>query len=139
MSQPLPALIIATHGRFGEELLASAELILGPLQNTQTASLLPGEDPADFATKLRELLAGVEGHAIILTDLFGGTPSNVAASLAARDGHLVISGVNLPLLVELDTCRPQLLDDPNLVELVLAAGRDGIRNVSALIAERKGS
>ncbi|WP_026931932.1 PTS sugar transporter subunit IIA [Glycomyces tenuis] len=139
MSVQVPtAIVIATHGRFGEELLASAELILGPMENVHTASLLPGEDPAGFAAKL-DALEGVEKGGIILTDLFGGTPSNVAAAFASRHGHLVISGVNLPLLVEVESFRDQLLEDPHVLEDVLAAGKDGIRNISALMAERKGS
>jgi len=139
MNDIAPRIILATHGRFGEELLASAELILGPISNAAAVSLMAGEDPADFGTKLREAFATAEGRAIILTDLFGGTPSNVAAALAGRDGHLVISGVNLPLLVEVEALRHQLLDDTASVESVLAAGKDGIRNISSLISERRGS
>jgi len=138
MADTVPTIVIATRGRFGEELLASAELIIGPLDGVRTASLLPGEDPGSFGNKLRAALEGAEGPALILTDLFGGTPSNVAAALGARDGHVVVSGVNLSLLIEVDATREELLQDPQVLEGVLAAGKNGTQNISALMTERKG-
>lgn len=134
-----PAIVIATHGQFGEALLASAELILGPIDNAYTAALLPGEDPAGFGTRLQEALQHATGPAIILTDLFGGTPSNVAAAVAARNNHLVISGVNLPLLVEVEASRSEILNDPAVLRAAIDAGKDGIRNITALMAGRKSS
>ena len=132
----LPVVIVATHGRFGEELVESASMILGPLDGFRSISLLPGMDPAGFGDLLRDELDNAGPGAIVLTDLFGGTPSNVAAVVAGKRGHLVISGVNLPLLIEIESQRSQLADDPGAVEAALAAGRDGIRDITALMKER---
>ena len=134
-----PVVIVATHGRFGEELVEAASMILGPLEGIRSISLLPGMDPAGFGDLLRDELDNAGPDAVVLTDLFGGTPSNVAAAVAAKRGHLVISGVNLPLLIEIESRRSQLANDSGAAEVALTAGRDGIRDIRALMKERSGS
>jgi len=99
-------LVVATHGRLGEELLATAATVCGPLDQAAAVSLSAGE-PADEA---RARLAGAiratdSGDGVlVLTDLFGGTPANLA--LTFLDAHVeVVTGVNLPMLLKLSTLR----------------------------------
>ena len=92
---------IATHGRFGEELVKSASMILGPLENTITFSLLPEESGEEFYTKiLNELEKYKSEKFIFLVDLFGGTPCNMVA-LVSRDYNIeLVTGLNLPMFME---------------------------------------
>lgn len=94
-------IIVATHGRFGEELVRSAEMIIGVTENVHTLSLLPEKSFEDFYAEAKEVFEGIEGPTIALVDLFGGTPSNVLTALTKQYGHKVLSGVNLPLFIDL--------------------------------------
>ncbi|MBO0451402.1 PTS sugar transporter subunit IIA [Candidatus Enterococcus murrayae] len=94
-------IIVATHGRFGEELVKSAEMIIGPTENIYNLSLLPEKSFEDFLQEAKELFEKIEGPTIGLVDLFGGTPSNVLTALTRHYDHKVLSGVNLPVLIDL--------------------------------------
>ncbi|MBL1227112.1 PTS sugar transporter subunit IIA [Enterococcus sp. BWR-S5] len=94
-------IIVATHGQFGEELVKSAEMIIGQTENIYNLSLLPEKSFEDFYKEARAIFEEIEGQTIALVDLFGGTPSNVLTALTKQYDHKVLSGVNLPLLIEL--------------------------------------
>ncbi|MGG5314839.1 PTS sugar transporter subunit IIA [Enterococcus sp. AZ072] len=94
-------IIVATHGRFGEELVNSAEMIAGATENVYTLSLLPEKSFEDFYQEATALFAELEGPTIALVDLFGGTPSNVLTVLTQKYEHKVLSGLNLPLFIDL--------------------------------------
>ena len=94
-------IVIATHGRFGEELVKSAEMITGKMENVQVLSLLPTMSFEDFMKQADEILAKTEQPMIVLTDLFGGTPCNVFTALSRKYHHDVVSGVNLSMLIDL--------------------------------------
>lgn len=95
-------IVLATHGHLGEELVRSAGMIFGDM-NVPCVSLLPGMSFEEFTAKAEELLSSLEGDTIVLVDLFGGTPSNVFSALSRKYGHDVITGVNLPVLIDLYT------------------------------------
>ncbi|GCF95455.1 PTS fructose transporter subunit IIA [Enterococcus florum] len=94
-------IIVATHGQFGEELVKSAEMIIGPTENVYNLSLLPEKSFEDFYKEARAIFEEIEGPTIALVDLFGGTPSNVLTALTKQYDHKVLSGVNLPILIDL--------------------------------------
>jgi len=94
-------IIVATHGRFGEELVQSAEMIAGSTENVYVLSLLPSKSFEDFLMEATETLEKVTGPTIALVDLFGGTPSNVLTVLTRKYDHKVITGLNLPVFIEL--------------------------------------
>ncbi len=94
-------IVVATHGCFGEELVRSAEMIIGATENVHTLSLLPEKSFEDFYAEARNVFETIEGPTIALVDLFGGTPSNVLTALTRQYGHKVLSGVNLPLFIDL--------------------------------------
>ena len=95
-------IVLATHGHLGEELVRSAGMIFGEMDVT-CVSLLPGMSFEDFKNKADEVLSSLEGDTIVLVDLFGGTPSNVFSALTRQYGHDVITGVNLPMLIDIYT------------------------------------
>ncbi|KAF1305145.1 PTS sugar transporter subunit IIA [Candidatus Enterococcus willemsii] len=95
------SIIIATHGRFGEELVKSAEMIIGSTTDVYNVSLLPEKSFEDFMAEVEKILKRLNGKVIALVDLFGGTPSNVLTVLTKKYKYKVITGVNLPMFIEL--------------------------------------
>ena len=76
-------------------------------------------------------------HQIILTDLFGGTPSNTAARFALEKNYTVLAGLNLAMLIEAEMQRGMLKGD-ELEEDLMNAAKDGVRNIRKIMKERKG-
>ena len=95
-------IIIGTHGKFGEELIKSAEMIAGDMSNVQCCSLLAEYSFEEYMKKVDAVLKDADGYKIVLVDLFGGTPSNVFTALSRKYHYSVITGVNLSLLIELN-------------------------------------
>ena len=124
--------VVASHGGLCRELLITAEMILGPAAQTAAAPLAAGVSLQDFAAQLRQAVAAVQQEAgvLLLADLAGGTPCNVAAVLAAQSEEIkVVTGVNLPMLLEV-LSRREGLSLEELTELAVAAGQGGICRVS---------
>lgn len=94
-------IVVGTHGRFGEELIKSTEMIVGKMEMVHSLSLLPEYSFEDFFAKADELLSTLEGSTIVFVDIFGGTPSNVLSVLTKKHGHHVVTGINMPALAEL--------------------------------------
>ena len=94
-------IIVGTHGHFGEELVKSAELITGKMEGVRTLSLLPEMSFEDFMKNAEEVLSNTEKPSVVLVDLFGGTPCNVLTVLSKKYNYDIVSGVNLPMLIDL--------------------------------------
>lgn len=94
-------IVIGTHGRFGEELVKSAEMIVGKMENVKTVSLLPMMSFEEFMQQADSVFSDLEGPVLALVDLYGGTPCNVLTALTKKYHHNVITGVNLPMLINL--------------------------------------
>lgn len=129
-----PWIVIMTHGKFGEELKNSAQMILGNLEHVYSLSLMEEMDPRDLTLQVKELMENAPPHSIILTDLFGGTPSNVAAIFSGR--FPVISGVNLPMIIEAEMLRIQE-DYFEIERRVREIGIEGIKDISELMRQRE--
>ena len=128
-------LMLCTHGRFGEELIRSAEMITGPLKNVQAFSLMPGMDPFDYAHMLEKWIdKHPDAQFLCLADLFGGTPSNMLSSLIRKKHIEVVTGLNLAMLIE---CCSQLevLEMPQLKECALTSLRNSGFDVNVQYAE----
>ncbi|GAB1534922.1 PTS sugar transporter [Geovibrio sp. ADMFC3] len=94
-------IVLVTHGRFGEELKKSAEMILGSQEGVETISMEYGSSLADVADEIEKIIARYEeSGAIVFTDMFGGSPSNVAMAYLGAKNVEVVSGVNLPMLIK---------------------------------------
>lgn len=94
-------IVIGTHGRFGEELVNSARMIAGALENVQCCSLLPEYSFEDYMKLADETMCTKEGFTIVLVDLYGGTPCNVFTVMSRKYHYPVLTGLNLPMLIDL--------------------------------------
>jgi len=134
-------LVLVTHGRLANEFLAALEHVVGPQTNAVAISIGPDDDMEARRQDILNAVARVSDGAgvVVLTDMFGGTPSNLAISImdsaAGRKetgGIEVIAGVNLPMLIKLASTR----SDKPLDEVVAEAqeaGRKYINVASALL------
>ncbi|MEE2565195.1 PTS sugar transporter subunit IIA [Hyphobacterium marinum] len=117
-------IIIVTHGRLAEEFVAAAEHVVGPLDQCAAICIGPDDDVEQRRDDIRDAVETVDGGngVIILTDMFGGTPSNLAISLIDKGQVEVVAGVNLPMMIKLAEARGQTpLDD--LAQMAAEAGR----------------
>lgn len=127
-------MVLVTHGRLAEELIAALEHVVGPQENVTSVCIGPDDDMekrrAEILTCSEQADTG-EG-AILITDMFGGTPSNLAISIMDKANIEVIAGVNLPMLIKLASVRDSL---PMLEAVTEAqdAGRKYINIASQLL------
>ncbi|MBX3593045.1 PTS sugar transporter subunit IIA [Sphingomonas sp.] len=129
-------LVLVTHGRLAEEFVVAMEHVVGAQERIATISIGPDDDMegrrADIATAIAAVDAG--RGVIVLTDLFGGTPSNLAISLMEAGRVEVIAGINLPMLIRLGGARKTM----KVTEAVAAAreaGRKYITVASEVLGE----
>ena len=132
-------LVLVTHGRLAAEFVAALEHVVGPQTQIRSVCIEAEDDVetrrADIMGAIREVDDG--GGVVVLTDMFGGTPSNLAISTMDRRGVEVVAGVNLPMLVKLASVRQS---EPLAAAVVAAqeAGRKYINVASQLLAPGRG-
>lgn len=127
--------VIITHGNLGKELLSTAEIITGKLENIVSVSFDFRQSPESTKKKIEGAIKKVDrGKGIILlTDLFGGTPSNIAISFLNHKNIEVVSGVNLPMAIKI----PFLKKADNIHEAAMMLkqyGRESISVASHLLS-----
>lgn len=128
-------IVVAAHGGLAAALVRSAELICGELRDVTPVGIAPSQTPETFGAELRRAIEMDERPVLVLTDLDGGTPSVVAATIAAgRPGTVVVAGTTLGMLVEAATGLDSL-DEAEAGRLV-ERGRVGIVDVTARLARR---
>ncbi|MEM1732306.1 MAG: PTS sugar transporter subunit IIA [Desulfurococcaceae archaeon] len=125
-------IVLITHGKYGEGLVDALALLLGDeaIKGIHVITLGPLDSPESLYEKIKDVVNGVdhEKGVLILVDLFGGTPSRVAAQLLSEGFNVeVISGVNLPMLVEIVLQRDKTAKD--LVEIAIRSGVEGIVDI----------
>jgi PTS system mannose-specific IIA component len=121
-------LILVTHGRLAEEFVAATEHVVGPQRNIRAISIGPDDD---IEQRRRDIVAAVEAvddgsGVILLTDMFGGTPSNLAISIMNQGRVEIIAGVNLPMLIKLASIR----ETESLEEAVASAQEAGRKYIN---------
>jgi PTS system mannose-specific IIA component len=96
-------IVVVTHGQLATELLNAAETIVGELPRFAAVSIGWHEDAGDAREEIAQAVARVQqgDGVLVLTDMFGGTPSNLAMSFLGSDNVEVVTGVNLPMLIKL--------------------------------------
>ena len=131
-------MVLVTHGRLAAEFIAALEHVVGPQRNIAAVCIGPEDDMErrrqDILRSVEEVDAG-QG-VVLLTDMFGGTPSNLAISIMDKAKIEVIAGVNLPMLIKLASLR----ESESLAEAVRGAqeaGRKYINVASQLLADVK--
>ena len=127
--------VIVTHGNLACEFRAALEHVVGPQEQVETISIGPDDDldarRADMLAALDKVDSG-EG-VVVLTDMFGGSPSNLAISAMEKPDVEVVAGVNLPMLVKLTSVRGECgLDEA--ISQAQEAGRKYISVASQILA-----
>jgi mannose/fructose-specific phosphotransferase system component IIA len=129
-------ILVAAHGDLAAAFLASAELICGRLEDVHAVGLLPTDSPESFDERLMAAAGDPADSLLILTDLVGGTPHNVALAATRRlPKAILISGVNLAVLIEAVTSIDAL--DGESVERLVASGRQALVDAGQLFAARQ--
>ena len=128
--------VVVTHGQLATELVNATETIVGDLPRFAAVSIGWHEDTADAREEIAQAIARVDQGqgVIILTDLFGGTPSNLAISLMKSENIEVIAGVNLPMLIRLEGAR-KVMPVHAAVAAAREAGRKYISVASEILGE----
>lgn len=125
-------LVLVTHGRLAETFVEAMEHVVGEQPQVATVCIGPQDDMEQRRAEIGSAIAEVDagGGAILLTDLFGGTPSNLAISLLDAGRVEVIAGVNLPMLIRLASARKSMD-----VTAAVAAARDAGRTYITVASE----
>ena len=120
--------VVVTHGLLGQELVNTAEFILGRIEARTIVSITGQDSPDDIRSRIVKAAEEVDDGSgvVILTDMFGGTPSNISLSLLAEGRIDVLTGVNLPMIIKLVQSR----DKMSLAELAQAIGDYGRRSIT---------
>ena len=131
-------MVLVTHGRLAEELISALEHVVGPQNTVSTVCIGPDDD---MEVRRKDILESVAKSdtgdgVVLLTDMFGGTPSNLAISIMDKANVEIIAGVNLPMLIKLASVR----DSESLAQAALSAqeaGRKYINIASQLLTKDK--
>ena len=129
-------MVLVTHGQLAAEFVRAMEHVLGPQERIATICIGPEDDMEARRADIAEAIEQVEeGQGVILlTDLFGGTPSNMAISLMEPGRVEVIAGINLPMLIRLAGARKMMK-----VQAAVAAARDAGRKYISVASEVLGA
>lgn len=121
-------LVLVTHGALAQEFRAAVEHVVGPQEQMETISIGPDDNMEKRRQDIVDAIGAVDSGqgVVLLTDMFGGTPSNLAISLLEKDRVEVIAGINLPMLIKFATIR----GDVALAEAVLQAKQAAQKYIS---------
>ena len=127
-------ILVVTHRRLAEEFIATARLIVGEIENCVGLSLDPHLPVDDLRQQITQAMDKVNDGAgvIVLTDMFGGTPSNLSLSFLNQEGIEVVTGVNLPMLLKLAQSRQDHKVD-ELARVIKDYGRRSISLASEIL------
>ena len=129
-------IILVTHGRLADEFVAAMEHVVGQQDDVATICIGPNDDMEVRRSEIASAIARVDSGmgAILLTDLFGGTPSNLAISLLNPGKTEVIAGINLPMLIRLAGARKDMALG-EAAEAARTAGRNYITLASEFLGQ----
>jgi PTS system mannose-specific IIA component len=130
--------VIVSHGQVANELLAAAETVVGDLSHITAVSIGWHDDVElakdEIARAIKKVSAG--SGVLVLTDMFGGTPTNISAMFIKENEVEIVTGVNLPMIIKLASSKPGVtLSD--LAREVEEQGKQSIHRTSALLEPRK--
>ncbi len=131
-------IVIVTHGNLGAELLKVLEHVVGHQEKIEVVSIGPEDDMEETRLNILKSVNDVNcgKGAIVLTDMFGGTPSNLAISIMESSKIDVIAGINLPMLVKLTSVR-STLTFTEAVDQAKEAGQKYIMTASQILGQEK--
>lgn len=123
-------MIVATHGQFGKYLIESAAMIVGSMEHVEFVGLEESMTPEELMALITEHLENFTGKTLILADFFGGTPFNTSAYTMKRYDVEIITGVNLPILIEL--YQAFVVEKRTDLDEVVAMARESIRHIKEI-------
>ena len=128
-------MVLVTHGRLAAEFRAALEHVVGPQKKLATVTIAPDDDMEERRREIVAAIAEVDDGkgVVLLTDMFGGTPSNLAISVMTDAGVEVLAGINLPMLIKLASVRDTMKLD-EAVTLAQDAGRKYITIASRVLS-----
>lgn len=128
-------LVIVTHGRLAQEFRAALEHVVGSQQQIETISIGPDDDVESRRGDILQAIKRTDtgNGVVVVTDMFGGTPSNLSISVMDEARVEVIAGVNLPLLIKLASVRVEC-ELSKAVDMAKEAGRKYISVASQVLA-----
>lgn len=129
--------VIVTHGHLASEFIAAAEMIVGPIPHVTPASIDWHDDIDVARQELERAIARVsQGRGVLLlTDMFGGAPTDIASMFLGDSGIEVVTGVNLPMILKLAEQTPEV-SLAEVAQRIRDSGKDGIYLASELLARR---
>ncbi|MDK9356657.1 PTS mannose transporter subunit IIAB [Lelliottia sp. V106_10] len=133
------AIVIGTHGWAAEQLLKTAEMLLGEQENVGWIDFVPGENAETLIEKYTAQLEKLDTRSgvLFLVDTWGGSPFNAASRIVVDKEHYeVVAGVNIPMLVETLMARDDNPSFDELVALAVETGREGVKALKAKPAEK---
>jgi PTS system mannose-specific IIA component len=138
----MTGILVVTHGNLASTLIETLDFIMGKEQDrVLPISIDIKEDPDNLRKKIKQAISTVSSDkgVLIFTDMFGGTPSNLAYSFLDEGKIEVISGVNLPLLLKAVTARKKSMDMETLANLLVEHGKRSISLASGILKGTKRS
>lgn len=124
-------LIIATHGEMSKSILDLSKMVLGEYNNVEAVTFMPGEGTEDLISKYNKSLKKFDNAngTLFLVDLFGGSPYNAASMVVSQSNNMdVVTGINVPMLLELLEAREGIEEVSILVEIAKESGTAGIKS-----------
>jgi PTS system mannose-specific IIA component len=128
------AIVVVTHGRVAEELVSAARTIQGELPGIVAVPLAWGDDAATAGAAVERAIAEAGGEVLVLTDMFGGTPTNLSLPFLSP-GVEIVTGVNLPMIIKAATLREGSLSE--VARAVRDQGKGAIYVASEILAAKK--
>lgn len=120
-------IIVVTHGLFSSELIKSAEMIVGQQECVEAISMLEGSSLSNIADDIEKAIEKYESSgAIVFTDMFGGSPSNISMAYLGDKNVEVVSGVNLPMLIKAFSSRRENKSLTSICEDCAESGKNSI-------------
>ena len=132
-------IIVVSHGRLAEALISSVEFLVGNLQKVKGVSIWPKDKEKEVKERIQQKMIEVDDGdgVVILTDILGGTPTNISLSFLEKERVEVVTGVNMPMLLTLSSYRKgRSLRE--IGKLVKKSGRRGIILAKELLRSRRG-
>ena len=123
-------IVVVTHGQLARELVSAAEMIIGEIPNVSAVSIGWHENPDDAEKEIETAIKHSDSGkgTVVLTDMFGGTPSNLSLTFLEKGRVEVVTGVNLPMLIRLASLREEEEGD-DLTAVAAEAAREGKDNI----------
>src|SRR4030066_2350048 len=131
-------IIVVSHGRLAEALISSVEFLVGNLQKIKGVSIWPKDKEKEVKERIQQKMIEVDDGdgVVILTDILGGTPTNISLSFLEKERVEVVTGVNMPMLLTLSSYRKgRSLRE--IGKLVKKSGRRSIVLAKALVRARR--